>query len=270
MAQAIRILPLPERLAAGRVWIGLKTVVRRECAVIAQFWSVTLAPPVVSTLLYFAVFGDVLGKRIGPFGGVDYLHYVAPGLIILWVVPYAFGHTGAGFLGARFFGYLEEILVTPLPGWAVMVGYVAGGVLRGIVVGAAAAVTTLLLAPFHVRSVLVTVVALLLAALVSSLAGFVTALFAKSFEQVRAIQGLILTPLMFLGGVFNPISVLPDWARRLSLANPMLYMVNAVRYGMVGTSDVAVTLTFAVMCAAVVVLFAVGVNLLARGKGIRD
>lgn len=112
--------------------------------VIAEFWSVTLAPPVVSTLLYFTVFGDILGKRIGPFGEVDYLHYVAPGLIILWVLPYAFGHTAAGFLGARFFKYLEEILVTPLPGWAVMVGYVAGGVLRGFVVGAAAAVTTLI------------------------------------------------------------------------------------------------------------------------------
>src|SRR5579883_2508485 len=184
------MLRTSDRSARGKVWIGLKTVLRRECAVIVQFWSVTLAPPVVSTVLYFAIFGGVLGKRIGSFGGVDYIHYMAPGLIVLWVVPYAFGHTAAGFLGARFFKYLEEILVTPLPGWAVMTGYVVGGVLRGLVVGAAAAATTLLFTHVHIRSVLLTLAALSLAALVSSLGGFVVALFARSFEQVRAIQGL--------------------------------------------------------------------------------
>ena len=270
MAQATGMLLASEGSAGGKVWIGLRTVLRRECAVIATFWSVTLAPPVISTLLYFAIFGDILGKRIGSFGGVDYLHYVAPGLIILWVIPYAFGHTAAGFLGARLFRYLEEILVTPLPGWAVIVGYVMGGVLRGLLVGAAATATTLLFAPLHVRSALVTIAALSLAALVSSLAGFVTALFATSFEQVRAIQGLILTPLMFLGGVFNPVSMLPDWAQKLSLANPMLYMVNAVRYGLLGTSDVPIALTFSIMCAGCIILFLAAASLLARGKGIRD
>ncbi len=270
MAQATGMLRGPEGRVGGKVWIGLKTVMRRECAVIAQFWSVTFAPPVISTLLYFAVFGDILGKRIGSFGGVDYLHYVAPGLTVLWVVPYAFGHTASGFLGARFFRYIEEILVAPLPGWAVMAGYVAGGVLRGFVVGAAAAVTTLLFTHLHVRSVLITAAAITLSASVASIGGFITALFATSFEQVQMIQGSILTPLMFFGGVFNPVSVFPHWARDLALANPLLYLVNAVRYGMLGVSDVPVGIAFSMMCALGVILSAIAVRLLAHGAGFRD
>lgn len=271
MAQATGIFRAADRPAGGKkLWIGLKTIFLRECAVIARFWSVTLAPPVMSTLLYFAVFGGILGKRIGSFGGVDYLHYVAPGLIALWVIPYAFGHSASGFLGSKFFKYIEEILVSPLPAWVVMLGYVMGGVMRGFLVGAAAAITTLLIMHLHVRSVLITVVALTLAALVSSLGGFITGLFAKSFEQVQMIQGSILTPLMFFGGVFNPVSMLPDWAQKLSLANPMLYMVNAVRYGLLGVSDVPVGLTLSVMSVAAIALFFVAMKLVAHGKGIRE
>ena len=270
MAQATGMLQASDPLASSRVWIGLNTIILRECTVIARFWTVTLAPPVITTLLYFAVFGDILGKRIGSFGGVDYIQYVAPGLIALWVIPYSFGHTAGGFLGSRIFKYLEEILVTPLPGWAVMLGYVIGGVLRGFVVGAAAAVTTLLFTRLHVDSVLVTLAAISLAALVSSLGGFIAALFAKTFQQVQMIQTSILTPLMFLGGVFNPVSVLPAWAQKLALANPMLYMVDAVRYGLLGVSDVPVGLTFSVMGGAGIALFLAAMGLLARGKGIRD
>lgn len=257
-------------LAGGRVWIGLNTIILRECAVIARFWTVTLAPPVMTTLLYFAVFGDILGKRIGSFSGVDYIDYVAPGLIALWVIPYSFAHTAGGFLGSRIFKYLEEILVTPLPAWAVMLGYVIGGVLRGFVVGAAAAVTTLLFTHLHVESVLVTLAAMSLAALVSSLGGFIAALFATTFQQVQMIQTSILTPLMFLGGVFNPVSALPAWAQKLALANPMLYMVDAVRYGLLGVSDVSVGLSFAITGSLAIVLFLVAVKLLDRGKGVRE
>jgi ABC-2 type transport system permease protein len=151
-----------------------------------------------------------------------------------------------------------------------MLGYVTGGVIRGVLVGAAAAITTLLVTHLHVRSVCVSVAALLLAALVSSLGGFVTALFAKTFQQVQAIQGTILTPLMYLGGVFNPIWMLPGWAQKLSLANPLLYMVNAVRYGMLGVSDAPIGLTFLITGAAGIVLLAAALTLLAHGKGIRE
>ena len=270
MAQATGILRASDPLAARRVWVGLNTIVRRECAVITRFWTITLAPPVMTTLLYFAVFGDILGKRIGSFSGIDYIHYVAPGLIALWVIPYSFAHTAGGFLGSRIFRYLEEILVTPLPGWAIMLGYVIGGVLRGFAVGAAAAVTTLLFTHLHVESVPMTLAAMALAAFVSSLGGFIAAVFAKTFEQVQMIQIAILTPLMFVGGVFNPVSALPAWAQKLALANPMLYMVDAVRYGLLGVSDVPVGLTFSVMSGAAIILLLAAAGLMARGKAIRD
>jgi ABC-2 type transport system permease protein len=270
MAQATAMLRSSDPLATSRAWIGLNTIVLRECAVIARFWTVTLAPPVMTTLLYFAVFGDVLGKRIGSFAGVDYLHYVAPGLIALWVIPYSFAHTAGGFLGSRIFRYLEEILVTPLPGWVVMLGYAIGGVARGFVVGAAATVTALFFIHLRVASIPVTVAALSLAALVSSLGGFIAALFAKTFQQVQAIQTSILTPLMFLGGVFNPVSILPHWARELSVANPMLYMVDAVRRGLLGVSDVPIALSLTIMGALALALLVAAVRLLDRGIGIRD
>lgn len=270
MAQATRILRASDRLAARRVWVGLNTIVLREGGVIARFWTITLAPPVMTTLLYFAVFGDILGKRIGSFSGIDYIHYVAPGLVALWVVPYSFAHTAGGFLGSRIFRYLEEILITPLPGWTIMLGYVIGGVLRGFAVGAAVAVTAQLFTHLHVESVLVTLAAISLAALVSSLGGFIAAVFAKTFEQVQMIQTSILTPLMFVGGVFNPVSALPAWAQELALANPMLYMVDAVRYGLLGVSDVPVGLTFSVMCGAAVIFFLAAAGLMARGKAIRE
>ena len=270
MAQATRTLLVSEPLAGGRLWTGLRTIVLRECAVIARFWSVTLAPPVMTTLLYFAIFGEILGKQIGPFSGIDYIRYLSPGLIVLWVIPFGFGHTASAFLGARFFRFLEEILVSPLPEWAVMAGYVTGGVIRGVLVGAAAAITTLFVAHIHVSSVLVSTAALLLAAVVASLGGFIAALFVQSFQQVEGIQLLILTPLMYLGGVFNPVALLPDWAQKLALANPLLYMVNAVRYGLLGVSDVPVGVAFWMMGATAIVLLVAALSLLAGGKGIRD
>lgn len=270
MAQATWTVRASDPVAGSKPWIGLQTIILRECGVIARFWSVTLAPPIITTLLYFTIFGGVLGSRIGPFSGIDYIRYVSPGLIVLWVIPYAYGHTASAFLGARFFRYLEEILVSPLPEWAVMLGYVTGGVIRGMLVGAAAATTTLLVAHLHVRSVPVSIAALLLAALVASLGGFITAMFAKTFQQVEAIQLAILTPLMYLGGVFNPISLLPVWAQKLSLANPLLYMVNTVRYGLLGVSDVPVGMAFWMTGGAGVILLLVALRLLARGTGIRE
>lgn len=270
MAQATWTLRASAPRAGGKPWVGLRTIILRECAVIARFWLVTLAPPVMTTLLYFAVFGEILGKRIGAFTGIDYIQYLSPGLIAMWVIPYAFGHTASAFLGARIFRFVEEILISPLPQWAVMAGYVAGGVIRGILVGTIAAVTTLFAAHLHVESVLMSLAALLLAAVVASLGGFVTALYARSFEQVQMIQGAILTPLMYLGGVFNPVSLLPHWAQKLAVFNPMLYMVNAVRYGLLGVSDVPVGLAFWLTGAAGIVLLLIALQLLARGKGIRD
>ncbi|MBV8741504.1 MAG: ABC transporter permease [Sinobacteraceae bacterium] len=258
----------PRRQSAR--WIGLKTLLLRECAVIVRFWGVTLAPPAVSTLLYFIVFGEIIGKRIGSIDGFAYIQFMVPGVIVLWVIPYSFGHAAGGFLGAKFFKYIEELLVSPLPYWVIMAGYVTGGLARGILVGVTAAVISLCFTHVHVYSVLLGLTAIALAAIIAALAGFITGLFVNSFEQVFMIQGLILTPLMYLGGVFNSLSTLPVWAQTLSRVNPMFYMVNAFRYGLLGDSDVPIGLSLTLMSAASVVLLLVAWALLARGAGIRD
>jgi ABC-2 type transport system permease protein len=250
-------------------WIGLKTLVCRECVVVLRFWRVTLAPPVIATILYFTIFGEVMGSRIGSVDGVDYDCYVAPGLIVLSVIPYSFVHTAAGLLGARLFKYIEELLVSPLPDWIILMGYVIGGVLRGLMVASVVILTSLFFTHLSVHSVVLSIAVLLTAAVMASVSGFITAAFAKSFEHVTAVQILVLTPLTYVGGVFTSISALPHWAQGLSFANPMFYVVNAFRYGVLGVSDVPVGFALTFLCAFAVVLLMAAMMLMSRGTGIR-
>jgi ABC-2 type transport system permease protein len=251
-------------------WIGLKTLILRECGVIFRFWSFTLAPPVITTILYFALFGEIIGKRIGTVGGVDYIQFLAPGLVLLWVVPYAFSHTAAGFLGARLFKYIDELTVSPLPGWIVMAGYVIGGAIRGLLVGLIALVVTALFTHLRVYSVTESIAVVCIAALVAALGGFITALLANSFEQVTTIQSLILTPLLYVGGVFNPVATLPHGAQQLSLANPMFYLLNAFRWSFLGRSDVSFPLALAIICVSGLALLVAALKLLTRGLDVRE
>lgn len=240
---------------AARIrWIGLKTLVRREWGTILRFWFATLAPPIITTVLYFTIFGEVIGARIGSFEGYAFIQYMAPGLIMLWVITNAYGHTAGGFLGARIFRFLEELLVAPLPRWVVMLGYVIAGVIRGVLVGLVVAITMLLFTRLHIYSLAASVVVLLLAALVSALAGFIAALFANDFDSVYGVQSLVLVPLLYIGGVFVPVAALPDWAQALTLANPMFYIVNAFRYGVLGVSDVPIAVAVWMLALAVLVL----------------
>jgi len=251
-------------------WIGLRTLISRECGVIVRFWSVTLAPPVIMTALYFTIFGKIIGSRIGLSGGIDYMHFMAPGLILLWVIPYSYGHTATGLLGARIYRFIEELLVAPLPAWKIMTGYVIGGTLRGLLVGTAVILTSLFFSNLDVYSVWIGVAAILLAAVVSALGGFITALLVKNFDQVATIQISILLPLTYTGGVFTAMSDLPEWARTLSLANPVFYMVNAFRYGVLGVSAVPVGIAFFVVCGFGLFLLVVALGLMSRASGMRE
>ncbi|HUQ11312.1 MAG TPA: ABC transporter permease [Steroidobacteraceae bacterium] len=242
-------------------WIAFTTLFRRECAVIARYWLVTLAPPAISMALYFGIFGKVLGGRIGTIVGVPYIEYMAPGLIALTAIPSAFMHSAAGMLGARFIGYIEEVLVAPQPRWIVLAGYVAGGVMRGLVVASMAALVALLFSGFHGVSPGLTLVAVLLAATISATGGFITGMLAKSFERVSMTQGLILVPMAFLGGVFVPVSALPEWARFVSHANPVFYMVSAVRSGIGGAAEAPVALSIAVMLVFAAALLLIALRL---------
>ena len=251
-------------------WIGLRTLLVRECRVIARYWGHTLAPPVITTILYFTVFGEIFGQRIGSIDGIEYIRFITPGLIVLWVILYSYGHSAAGFLGARIFKYIEEVLISPQPDWVILIGYVIAGMIRGLLVAIAVLLVAQFFTQLSVHSFVVSAAALSLAALVSALAGFIIGLLSKTFEQVIALQILILTPLTYLGGVFNSISTLPHWAQELTLLNPMFYMVNAFRYGFFGASDVPIGMSLSIVSAFAAALLLAALRLLSSGTGIRE
>ena len=260
-----------ESLHLGRVrWIGFKTVVLREYQRIIRIWTQTILPSAVSQALYFAIFGSLLGDRIGPMGGFGYMQYMAPGLIMMAVNINSYSNVVSSFYGAKFGKHVEELLVSPLPNWIIIAGYVSGGLLRGLMVGLVVTVVALLFTHLHVHHILIIVGAVLLTAVVFALGGFINAVFAKNFDQVNWIPAFVLTPLTYFGGVFYSVSLLPHWAQQLSLVNPILYMVNAFRYGFLGVSDVNVGFAFAIMAIAALALFALALTLLNRGTGIRD
>lgn len=251
-------------------WIGFKTIIVREFDRIIRIWGQTIVPSVVTSTLYFVIFGALIGKRIGPMGGVDYMQFIAPGLIMMAVITNSYSNVVSSFFGAKFSKHVEEMLVAPLPNWVIVLGYVGGGVVRGLLVGAAVTAVSLFFAKLAVHHAVIIVAAVVLTAIVFSLGGFLNAMFAKNFEQVNWIPSFVLTPLTYFGGVFFSIGLLPLWAQKLSYANPILYMVNAFRYGFLGHSDVALGLAFALMIAFAAVMFTAAVVLMNRGVGMRE
>jgi ABC-2 type transport system permease protein len=250
--------------------VGFNTIVIREFSRIIRIWAQTLVPPAITATLYFLIFGSLIGARIGDMGGFGYMQYIAPGLIMMSVITNSYGNVVSSFFGAKFGRHIEELLVSPLPNWLIVLGYVAGGVLRGLLVGLIVSVIALFFTRLHVEHPLIVVAAVLLTSVVFSLGGFVNAVFAKNFDQITFVPTFILTPMSYLGGVFYSISMLPGWAQTVSKANPILYMVNAFRFGFLGHSDVDVGFSFAIMIVSVLVLFAACVLLMNRGTGIRE
>ena len=255
----------------GRIrWIGLKTIVIREYGRIIRIWGQTLVPSAVTAILYFVIFGSLIGRRVGQMGGFNYMQYIAPGLIMMSVITNSYANAVSSFFGAKFGKHVEEMLVAPLPNWIIVLGYVAGGVLRGLMVGAVVTTVSLIFTNLHVHHLGIIFAAVLLTATVFSLGGLLNAVFAKNFDQVNWIPAFVLTPLTYFGGVFYSVSLLPEWAQRLSYVNPILHMVNAFRYGFLGVSDVNVWLAFALMALAAGVLFGVLLMLMNRGTGLRE
>ncbi len=263
-------VPRPEESRAEVRLVGFRTIVIREFGRIVRIWAQTLVPPAITATLYFIIFGSLIGRRIGDMGGYSYMQYIAPGLIMMSVITNSYGNVVSSFFGAKFGRHVEELLVAPLPNWLIVLGYVSGGLLRGLLVGAVVAIIALFFTHLHVEHPLIVISAVVLTSVVFSLAGFINAVFAKNFDQISFIPTFILTPLTYLGGVFYSITLLPDWAQQLSRANPVLYMVNAFRYGFLGQSDVSVGTAFTVMIFATAVLYALCVWLMSRGTGLRE
>ena len=203
-----------------------------------RIWGQTLVPPAVTAALYFVIFGSLIGRRIGQMDGYDYMQYIAPGLIMMAVISNSYGNVVSSFFGAKFGKHIEELLVAPLPNWLIVLGYVAGGLMRGLLVGVVVTLVTLFFTRVPIAHPVLILGSVVLTAVVFSLGGFFNAIFAKNFDQISWFPTFVLTPLIYLGGVFYSVSLLPPWAERLSYVNPILYMVNAFRHGFLGTSDV--------------------------------
>jgi ABC-2 type transport system permease protein len=261
--------PVTPSLARTNV-VGFRTIIIREFSRIIRIWGQTIVPPAITATLYFIIFGSLIGRQIGDMGGYSYIQYIAPGLIMMSVVTNSYGNVVSSFFGAKFGKHIEELLVSPLPNWLIVAGYVIGGVVRGLIVGGVVTIITLIFTRLHIHNALVVLSAVLLSSVVFSLAGMINAIFAKNFDQISFIPTFVLTPLTYLGGVFYTIKLLPEWAQHVSHANPILYMVNAFRFGFLGVSDVNVGLAYTIMIGAAIVLYIACVWLLQRGVGTRE
>ena len=250
--------------------VALRTIARREVSRILRIWAQTLVPPAITMTLYFLIFGNLIGSRIGTMDGISYMDFIVPGLVMMSVIQNAYGNISSSFFGAKFGRHVEELLVSPMPNWVILGGYVAGGVLRGVMVGAIVLCIAMLFTRVQIPHPLVTLATVLLGATIFSLAGFVNAVYAKKFDDIAIVPTFILTPLTYLGGVFYSVTLLPAWAETATRLNPIFYMVNAFRYGLLGTSDVPVGIAFGLMAFFVVALGALGLWLLKRGVGLRS
>jgi ABC-2 type transport system permease protein len=260
-----------EAQSLGRIRrVGFQAIVRRELGRIIRIWGQTLVPPAVTAALYFVIFGSLIGRRIGQMDGVDYTQYIAPGLIMMAVISNSYANVVSSFFGAKFGKHIEELLVAPLPNWLIVLGYVVGGLMRGLGVGVVVTLVALFFTHVPVAHPLLVGGSVVLTAVVFSLGGFFNAIFAKNFDQISWFPTFVLTPLIYLGGVFYSVSLLPAWAETLSYVNPILYMVNAFRHGFLGTSDVDPGFAFVIMGAFAAVMYAIVVALMNRGVGIRD
>ena len=251
--------------------VALNTLIRREIVRIMRIWTQTLIPPAITMTLYFVIFGKLIGSRIGTIqGGYTYMQYIVPGLVMMSIITNSYGNISSSFFGAKFSRAVEEMLVSPMPNWVILLGYVAGAVVRGLVVGILVLLIALFFTDLHVLHPLITFASVLLGATIFSLAGFVNAVYAKKFDDIALVPTFILTPLTYLGGVFYSVNMLGEPWQAISRANPILYMVNAFRYGVLGISDVHVGVAFAVMLGFVVALSIVALQLLERGVGLRS
>ncbi len=263
---------IPDRgaVSAHPNLVALGTIIRREVMRILRIWGQTLVPPAITMTLYFLIFGGLIGARVGRMDGIDYMAFIVPGLVMMSVIQNSYGNISSSFFGAKFGRHIEELMVSPMPNWVILGGYVAGAVLRGLLVGAIVMAIAMLFTPVRIPHPFITLASVLLGAVIFSLAGFVNAVYAKKFDDIAIVPTFILTPLTYLGGVFYSVKLLPEWAQAATHLNPIFYMVNAFRYGLLGISDVPVWTAFALMGLFVLGLGALGMWLLKRGTGMRS
>ena len=245
------------------------TIVRKEFLRLFRVWVQTLLPPAVTTVLYFLVFGKFIGTQVEPIDGVAYMNFIVPGVIMISVITQSFMHSAFGYYFAKFQRSIEEILVSPTPYWVMIFGYVTGGVLRGLVTGVILLVVSLFFTPLAVHSVVHLFLFAFLSSVLFSLAGLINAIWAKDFDTINVFPTFFLTPLTYLAGTFYSLSMLPEIWAKLSLWNPILYMINGFRYGMIGVSDVSIGFSYAILIALNIALALIVWHLFSSGRGVR-
>ncbi len=251
-------------------WIPFYTMMRNELVRIVRIWSQTLLPPVVTTSLYFVVFGKFIGSQLAPIDGLSYIQFIVPGLIMMSVITSSYMNTVSTFYFAKWTKTLDEILVSPMPDWLVILGYVSGGVLRGLLVGLLVTIVALFFTHLAVYNIFVLVAALILTSVLFSFGGLINGVFAKGFDGISIVPTFVLTPLTYLGGIFYSIDQFSPFWQQVSLLNPILYMVNAFRWGFFGVSDINIVTCFAVLAGITLVFMGITAYLFRNGIGLKN
>jgi ABC-2 type transport system permease protein len=251
-------------------WIAFQTLLLKEIRRITRIWVQTVIPPAITTGLYFVIFGNLIGPRIGEMSGHRYMDFIVPGLIMMSVISNSYANVVSSFYSSKFQRHVEEMLVSPMPNYVILLGYVGGGVARGLMVGAVVTLIALFFSDLSVHNVAVLISVVFLTSVLFSIGGFINAIFARSFDDISIIPTFVLTPLTYLGGVFYSIQLLPDFWQAVSLGNPILYMVNTFRFGFLGVTDIAVPVAYGIICAFTLALYLYALSLLNKGIGIRS
>jgi len=244
--------------------------VTKEVRRFMRIWPQTMLPPAITTALYFLIFGTLMGQRIGDISGASYMDYIVPGIILMSVISHSYANVVSSFYSTKFQRHIEELLVSPVPNWVILAGYVSGGVCRGLLVGTVVIGISLLFTTIPVNHLGLSCLVFLLTAILFALAGFINAVFADSFDDISIIPNFILTPLTYLGGVFYSVDMLPELWQKISLANPILYIVNSFRYGLIGVTDIDITVALTMIISFIVALIIFSLYLLKKGVGIKQ
>ena len=254
----------------SKYWTAYITIARREVLRFMRIWVQTIVPPIVMVGLYFIIFGNLIGGRIGEMDGMRYIDFIMPGLVLMSIITNSYANVVSSFYGAKYSHHIEEMLIAPIPNIIIVLGYVTGGIARGCSVGIAVTLVSLLFTDFTVHQPLVVIAIAFLTSFLFSLAGLINGVFANSFDDVSIVPTFVLTPLTYLGGIFYSIKLLPDFWQQVSLINPILYMVDSFRFGFRGISDLSLGIAVSVIISFIFILFCAALFLLHRGTGIRQ
>jgi ABC-2 type transport system permease protein len=254
----------------GQIFTAYKTISIKEVLRFSRIWVQTILPPAITMSLYFVIFGNLIGRAIGEMDGFKYIDYIVPGLIMMSVITNSYSNVVSSFFSSKMHGHIQELLISPTPNIVILLGFITGGLVRGLGVGLIVTVVASFFTDLNIQHPFITLGVVVLTSFLFSIAGFINAVFAKDFDAINIIPVFILTPLTYLGGVFYSINMLPTFWQDVSMANPVLYMVNGFRYGILGVSDISPMASFSLLIGFIVVLFSVAISLLNRGIGLRN